>query len=525
MARVFEMVNYQVDQTLQSIANKISRLSPHNGEKKDVNPTAGARKEQLTMKKDVVLFFSFDVVNSTAYKTVNYFGWAQVLNRLFKELREEVGNKISGSEMWRVLGDEAIFIVKIRSEDALREYINKIFRIMVSTIYKIKTGTFFDSEDLSKLQNILSLKAAAWIAIVTDLGDINNKKIEQSDTDNIFERYKSSDGREIFEFLGNDIDTGFRISTQTLDGRMVLSYDLAYLISQRTESLSHLHIITYKKLKGVWKNKLYPIIWYHDSKAYLDLYRKEIPFEDSFTFDACDENELVKEYYNNISSNGIKSDSVIREKKMYDEPNYALNKILQDRGLTEKIDRLQQLIKDATTDQTSGRYLDVEYMQIHCVAVCYKCEENDIKILVAKRQETREKHQGQWEFGCAKAVIDKSFAQRIKEEYWQDFKIRIEPVLDQSRSIKEPIPLALYQVEHNRNTHDTNKKDKGIITLAKITDNFDPKDFHPTTKHESVQWITEQDLPNINTTFEKHVPDFEQTLRSAFSKIKSLERI
>lgn len=210
---------------------------------------------------------------------------------------------------------------------------------------------------------------------------------------------------------------------------------------------------------------------------------------------------------------------------MYDEPNYALNKILQDRGLTEKIDRLQQLIKDATTDQTSGRYLDVEYMQIHCVAVCYKCEENDIKILVAKRQETREKHQGQWEFGCAKAVIDKSFAQRIKEEYWQDFKIRIEPVLDQSRSIKEPIPLALYQVEHNRNTHDTNKKDKGIITLAKITDNFDPKDFHPTTKHESVQWITEQDLPNINTTFEKHVPDFEQTLRSAFSKIKSLERI
>lgn len=304
MARVFEMVNYQVDQTLQSIANKISRLSPHNGEKKDVNPTAGARKEQLTMKKDVVLFFSFDVVNSTAYKTVNYFGWAQVLNRLFKELREEVGNKISGSEMWRVLGDEAIFIVKIRSEDALREYINKIFRIMVSTIYKIKTGTFFDSEDLSKLQNILSLKAAAWIAIVTDLGDINNKKIEQSDTDNIFERYKSSDGREIFEFLGNDIDTGFRISTQTLDGRMVLSYDLAYLISQRTESLSHLHIITYKKLKGVWKNKLYPIIWYHDSKAYLDLYRKEIPFEDSFTFDACDENELVKEYYNNISSNG-----------------------------------------------------------------------------------------------------------------------------------------------------------------------------------------------------------------------------
>lgn len=37
------------------------------------------REEQLT-KKDVMLFFSFDIVNSTAYKTVNYYGWAQVLN-------------------------------------------------------------------------------------------------------------------------------------------------------------------------------------------------------------------------------------------------------------------------------------------------------------------------------------------------------------------------------------------------------------------------------------------------------------
>ena len=67
------------------------------------------------------------------------------------------------------------------------------------------------------------------------------------------------------------------------DGRLALSFELAYLISQRTDTLSYLHIITYRRLKGVWKNKLYPIIWYHDPKAYLEKYQKEIAFEDSFT--------------------------------------------------------------------------------------------------------------------------------------------------------------------------------------------------------------------------------------------------
>ena len=97
---------------------------------------AKEEKKEQTQRKDVVLFFSFDVVNSTSYKTVNYYGWAQVLNVIFKEIREEVQTHIQGSEIWRVLGDEAIFIQKITDENLLCEYINKIFRILISTISK-----------------------------------------------------------------------------------------------------------------------------------------------------------------------------------------------------------------------------------------------------------------------------------------------------------------------------------------------------------------------------------------------------
>ncbi|MBS6396656.1 MAG: hypothetical protein KH452_05845 [Clostridiales bacterium] len=498
------------EETLQSIASEIQKLSQKSTEDKE-----------QTIKKDIVLFFSFDVVNSTSYKTINYYGWAQVLNLLFKELREEVRNKIKGSEMWRVLGDEAIFIIKIRSEEELREYINKIFKIMVSTIYKLKKGSFFDLDgnfNLMKLQNILSLKTAAWIAVVNDVGDISNTKIFQEDADNIFERYQSQEGYEIFEFLGNDIDTGFRIATQTQEGRMVLSYELAYLISQKTESLSYLHIITYKKLKGVWKDKLYPVIWYHDQKAYLEFHKREIQLKDSFTFDACDESDLIKEYYDNRDSS--KKEKIIRDERMYTETYYALKKILQDRGLADKVERLQKLIREAIHDQ--ARYIDMELMQVHCVAVCFKKDEDGIKILVAKRSETKEKHKGQWEFGCAKAVIDKSIAQRVKEEYKQDFNIDIEPVLDTERKIQEPIPIALYQVEHTSRSNGANKKDKGIITLAEIIGDYKISDFCPTKKHEKVQWVTEQDLTNIEKLFEKRVPDFEQTLKEAFKKIKDL---
>ena len=93
-------------------------------------------QKRLTIQKDVILFFSFDVVNSTAYKTVDYYGWAHVLNRLFKVLQDEVKSKITSSQMWRVLGDEAIFIVKIKGEDELRNIINKIFVILIATVYK-----------------------------------------------------------------------------------------------------------------------------------------------------------------------------------------------------------------------------------------------------------------------------------------------------------------------------------------------------------------------------------------------------
>lgn len=262
------------------------------------------RPKEQNDQDEVILFFSYDVVNSSAYKSINYYGWAQTLLDLFKKLCQRVKDNIYESELWRVLGDEAIFIVRIKSKEDVDQYTKKIYKILVDTIKDLKNGTFFDdikdfsSKEISlmKLQNILSLKAAEWIALVSKIGSDHNY------TENIFEIYDIEPRNRFYEFLGNDIDAGFRIKKHTNDGRLVLSYELAVLLSQFTENLRKLNIITYKRLKGVWGNKYYPVIWYDEHEN----------FEQSFEFDAKENEPIIREYFENRNKS---QSNIIREEK------------------------------------------------------------------------------------------------------------------------------------------------------------------------------------------------------------------
>lgn len=60
---------------------------------------------------------------------------------------------------------------------------------------------------------------------------------------------------------------------------------------------------------------------------------------------------MIKEYYDNRDTN--RNEKSIRDVSMYVEPFYALNKIMRDRELEEKVSHLQKLIKETVLDQTS----------------------------------------------------------------------------------------------------------------------------------------------------------------------------
>ena len=180
-------------------------------------------REVIIARRSVELFFSFDIVNSSVYKTINYTDWYKVIISLFKKIQGNVTKLMPGAEMWRVLGDEIVFIIPIKENKDFFVYTDKIFEILNNFVYQLNEGIFFDDlqvtddeKSLMKMQNIISLKAAAWIAIVGE----GIEKLEQYD--NLLERYKLREGYGLIEFLGNDIDAGFRIKKETQNRRMVI---------------------------------------------------------------------------------------------------------------------------------------------------------------------------------------------------------------------------------------------------------------------------------------------------------------
>ena len=69
--------------------------------------------------RTVELFFSFDIVNSSSYKDINYFGWQVVLTSLLNNIQKDIAKEIPEAQLWRVLGDEIIFFVTIKDIDEI----------------------------------------------------------------------------------------------------------------------------------------------------------------------------------------------------------------------------------------------------------------------------------------------------------------------------------------------------------------------------------------------------------------------
>lgn len=471
------MVDKKFTSTLQKYSEQIQSLN--------------TEKEKLQQRRSVEMFFSFDIVNSSSYKTLNFTGWSQVIITLFARIQERVAKKMPSAEMWKILGDEVIFIVSVLEKQDIFIYIDSVFEILNQTVSQLKTGTFFEDQELRgldqnllKMQNIISLKAAAWIAII-------GEEIKPEKYDNLMKRFKLQEGYEIFEFLGNDIDTGFRIKENTQDKRLVISYELAYILSKNTDYLKNINIITYKALKGIWQNHLYPIIWYHDKKI-----AQEKSLEDSFYYDERKNSKLVNAYFTN------RKDPFL-QRKMYKDVDYALNKILTDQQLKDKFLKIDRVIEESQSD--IKHLLDPKFLlRLHCVAVCF--ERSKKKILIMKRSENRKKLAGLWEFGCAKGSLEKSLVEQIEEDYWLDFGIRIKVVCNKDRKDIQPVPLAVYEVEGELG------KDKGIITLAEIMEDVDVEGFRG-EKHSRIRWIEEDEVEQFS---EPAVDDFHHTLNMVF---------
>lgn len=483
---------------------------------------AGTQKVTETLGQErathpqTYIFFSFDIVNSTRYKATTG-NWPLVIRSLLDTIRERVvrTDSLSDSRLWRVIGDEMIFITPVRSKANLREIVSKIFEVTQKVSISLKCGKFFDSiqgQELKsteietlKSQNTLSIKAAAWIAV------INAQLV--TPYDNIAIHYEgSAQDESISEFLGEDIDAGFRLKAYTQDRRLCLSVELAAFIEKK----SLLYVMDYTRLKGVWNESLYPVIWYYDEDAVslcqeeITGERQKIPFANSFRYDETDQNPIVQRFFarggkkqrnfgGDIASNYSVAPCMFVAES-------AIKKIIADRNMQTKLNYIEKFF----ADEPQMIEIHPAPLELHCAVVC--CDTLNRRVFATRRSENHRTNPQKWEFGCARALSNEALAQTVTKQYLQAFGLRIELCMDKSRDDQQPLPLAVYELSKTEGNIA-----KGVIFVAKVVNPLDADNFRPEGKHTEVKWVSRENINEIPDN--EAVKDFKRTLTNVLDNM------
>jgi len=129
-------------------------MSQSQNEKKDsisrlvgASPTAEiaeAQKSRVDSEEQghpvMYLFFSFDIVNSTSYKTTTSY-WPIVMESLLSEIQSKVKSLVSNeSLLWRVIGDEMIFFKEVNKKEDLNTYVKSIFSLTQDMSLRLRSG-------------------------------------------------------------------------------------------------------------------------------------------------------------------------------------------------------------------------------------------------------------------------------------------------------------------------------------------------------------------------------------------------
>jgi len=194
-----------------------------------------------------ILFLSVDIVGSTQYK--QYYSergesqhWIEFFEFFFEEFPKQLNLSIQKSsshyatdiEIWKTLGDEIIFKANIKNyrqvEIIIDYFINTIY-----TFRQIIKQKGLDS-DIS-----IDIKGSSWISEFP----VYNSTLTIG---------KAAD------YIGPSIDIGFRISKFATRRKFVISIEVARILVEKTNGFK-LYFDDTIPLKGVFKEKPYPLIW------------------------------------------------------------------------------------------------------------------------------------------------------------------------------------------------------------------------------------------------------------------------
>ncbi|MDB6140101.1 MAG: hypothetical protein JWO94_3173 [Verrucomicrobiaceae bacterium] len=156
-----------------------------------------------------------------------------------KAVRKNVGS-MKSPDLWKALGDELIFVAELEGrQDAARHV--RAFR----TALQKAAANWAGASGAGQLR----FKGTAWLAGFP----IGNAEMPVADA--------SSQAPLMPDFVGPQMDAGFRLKDQASQRKLVLSADLAYLLLRAGGHGLNLYFHGDESLRGVMRGKPYPVIW------------------------------------------------------------------------------------------------------------------------------------------------------------------------------------------------------------------------------------------------------------------------
>lgn len=422
------------------------------------------------------VFISFDLVNSTAFKT-KCASWPQIFQKFYDLSIETMKEKLPSAAIWKTIGDEVLFFLPLSNISQILEIPKNAFSVLEACVKRIQSEP--------KVGNELSLKGTIWIAYVKD-GEFNeapeNFLVKQPDLNSVR-----------LDFLGPDIDVGFRISKFAFHKKLVIDAKLAYLFYDCLPdvdkgALSQLfRIVSYEPLKGVWDGRRYPIVWFY--KTWEKVETLEFLYDDRFN------SEIV----NRIFDKGVEKLNHLKD----------VTKIIEDTGRKKEIEKLKTGILEFVANNPEGFIPCIvqsnKYCEIHIVAVVV----NEKKaILIGKRPQGKV-FPDLWEFGCSQLTMHQDIKTSLIDGYQKDFGITID------FPCGEPIPIGIYSFENKEK-----RVVPGVVFLAvgKSTELVAEKVVGE--KHSLVKWASLTEIEGLPA--EACVPGFHDRVKKAIAVLESL---
>lgn len=243
-------------------------------------------------KPSLKLFVSLDIIGSTAFKNNNKghisSNWFLSFQELYKNIPKDLAKQYKNNKFylpykWKIIGDEIIFVAELSDKKCLLTHIKAFISLLKSH---------------NNRQDKLKLKATAWVAGFPVINAIIGTD-PASNEDNLFKK-EIVDHTNV-DFIGPNIDLGFRISKFATKRKFIISIKLAKMLSEfEKDNNIVFHYDGKKETKGI-NNGFYPIIWL-DSKC--DTSKEEKLQTDYIAYDRDDIKDFCNEYIKESDFNG-----------------------------------------------------------------------------------------------------------------------------------------------------------------------------------------------------------------------------